>query len=86
MDSIHKITSLDETWQPGDVVLDAEGILRVRSDHPKWVWDSPGEGDTRSSAGGPYVPEGGLEDSKVPRPLILLVRDGRAVAGRPIEE
>ncbi|WP_411121461.1 hypothetical protein [Streptomyces sp. x-19] len=86
MEDVHKITNLDDTWQPGDVVLDAEGTLRVRSAHPKWVWDSPGEGETRSNVGGPAVPEGGQEDHEVPRPLILLVRNGQAVAGRAIEQ
>ncbi|MGM9381148.1 hypothetical protein [Streptomyces antibioticus] len=86
MDSVHTITSLNATWQPGDVVLDAKGEIRVRSDHPKWVWDYPDEGGTRAVQGGPRIPEGGLEEHDVARPLILLVRDGQAVAGRQIEE
>ncbi|MFI5973531.1 hypothetical protein [Streptomyces sp. NPDC051452] len=87
MEPVHKITSLDGTWKPGDVVLDAAGNLRVRSNHPKWVWDYASEGSTRDPfTGGASVPEGGLEESDVPRPLVLLVRDGQAVGGRPIEE
>lgn len=86
MDPAYKITGLDETWQPGDVVLDAEGNLRVRSDHPKWTWGYPNEGPTRDAFGAPAWPQGSLEESDVPRPLVLLVRDGRAVAGRQIQE
>lgn len=86
MTEVHKITSLDSDWQPGDVVLDAEGNLRVRSAHVRWVWDSPGEGSTRAFQGGPEIPEGGLEEKDVPRPLVLLVRNGQAVAGPQIEE
>lgn len=81
MAAVHTITSLDATWKPGDVVLDAEGNLRVRSAHPKWVWDYTSEGTTRAPDGGPAVPDGALEDRDVPRPLILLVRDGQAVTG-----
>src|ERR1044072_4536276 len=84
MDEVHKITSLDASWKPGDVVLDAEGSIRVRSDHPKWVWDYPNTGGTRDNIGGPAIPDGALEEKDVPRPLILLVRDGRAVGGQPI--
>ncbi|MFD6468700.1 hypothetical protein [Streptomyces goshikiensis] len=83
MEEIHKITSLDATWKPGDVVLDAEGNIRVRSDHPKWVWDYPNEGSTRTVFGDPAIPEGGLEEKDVPRPLVLLVRDGQAANGQP---
>jgi hypothetical protein len=86
MSDVHKVTSLDATWQPGDVVLDAAGNLRVRSKHPKWVWDYPGEGDTHDSFGGTAVPEGGLEERDVPRPLTLLVRNGVPVGGQLINE
>ncbi|MEV0778876.1 hypothetical protein [Streptomyces sp. NPDC050428] len=79
MAEIHKITNLDEVWQPGDVVLDAAGNLRIRSAHPRWVWDYPNEGSAR------LIPEGGLDDSDVPRPLTLLVRHGQAVGGRIVE-
>ncbi|WP_406192252.1 hypothetical protein OH733_05610 [Streptomyces griseus] len=85
MDTAHNITSLGATWKPGDVVLDANGNIRVRSEHPKWLWDYPNEGSTRH-LGQVSVPEGGLEESDVARPLILLVRDGQAVAGRQIDE
>lgn len=83
---VHKITSLGSTWQPGDVVLDAKGDLRVRTDHPKWVWDYPNEGNTLDVFGQPAYGEGGLEDHEVVRPLILLVRNGQAVSGERIEE
>ncbi|MCX5562733.1 hypothetical protein [Streptomyces sp. NBC_00038] len=86
MTAVHKITSLDDTWHPGDIVLDAAGNLRVRSEHPRWVWDYPNEGGTRDALGRLAVPEGGLEEHDVRRPLTLLVRDGQAVAGRVIEE
>jgi hypothetical protein len=86
MADVHKITSLDSTWRPGDIVLDADGNLRVRSDHPRWVWDYPNEGGTRDALGRLAVPEGALEEHDVLRPLTLLVRDGQAVAGRPIDE
>ncbi|MFF3249768.1 hypothetical protein ACFYWP_01890 [Actinacidiphila glaucinigra] len=85
MSDVHKITSLDSTWKPGDVVLDAEGNLRVRSEHPKWVWDYPNEGSLRDRFGHLTFPEGGLEEKDVPRPLTLLVREGRPVGGRQIE-
>ncbi|MEU3289911.1 hypothetical protein [Streptomyces longwoodensis] len=86
MPAIHKITNLDDTWRSGDVVLDADGNLRVRSAHPLWVWDYPDEGSTRAAQGGPQIPEGGLAEHDVKRPLTLLVRDGQAVAGRQIDE
>ncbi|MFG2468711.1 hypothetical protein ACGFXB_25095 [Streptomyces canus] len=87
MAAVHKITSLDSTWQPGDVVLDADGNIRVRAEHPRWVWDYASEGSTRDRfTGGATVPEGALEEHDVPRPLTLLVRDGQAVAGRVIDE
>ncbi|MDI5964811.1 hypothetical protein [Streptantibioticus silvisoli] len=85
MADVHNITSLDDTWQPGDVVLDADGNLRMRSEHPLFVWDYPDEGSTRSQFGGPRIPDGGLEDHDVPRPLVLLVRNGQAVSGRAVE-
>lgn len=86
MTEAQSITSVHPIWRPGDVVLDANGDIRVRTAHPKWVWDYPNEGSTRSQFGGPFVPEGALEDSDVPRPLTLLVRDGQAVGGRVLEE
>ncbi|GHI91716.1 hypothetical protein [Streptomyces olivaceus] len=86
MENVHKITSLDGVWRPGDVVLDAAGNLRIRSAHPKWVWDYPDEGSLRDAFGHLRAPDGGLEDADVPRPLTLLVRDGQPVGGRVIEE
>lgn len=86
MSDAHKITSLDATWKPGDVVLDGAGEMRVRSAHPRWVWDYPNEGGTRDRTGSAAIPEGALEDADVPRPLTLLVRDGQAVGGRVLNE
>jgi len=85
MEQVHKITTLDNVWQPGDVVLDATGTLRVRSNNPRWTWDYP-EGATRAIHGGPYIPDGATEDNDVPRPLILLVRNGQAVGGIVVTE
>lgn len=84
MTEVHKITSIDDVWQPGDIVLDANGNLRVRTTHPLYVWAYPDEGQTRFPYG--HYPEGGIEDSQVPRPLTLLVRDGQAIGGRLITE
>lgn len=86
MDRVHKITNLDATWKPGDVVLDAKGNIRVRSGHPKWVWDYPNEGSTRDALGRLAIPEGGLEEKDVARPLVLLIRDGRPIGGQLVEE
>ncbi|MFF7966736.1 hypothetical protein ACFZC3_15390 [Streptomyces sp. NPDC007903] len=83
---VHAITTLGAAWQPGDVVLDADGNIRVRSDHPKWAWDYAFEGSVRDHTGGPAVPEGALEEHDVPRPLTLLIRDGQPVGGRLIKE
>ncbi|WP_143204965.1 hypothetical protein [Streptomyces sp. CB02009] len=85
MNPIHKITSLDEAWNPGDIAFDADGNLRVRSDNPNWAWDYPNEGHTRDQYGTPHVPTGGIEDKDVSRPLILLVRNGQAVGGRQLK-
>ncbi|MFD4830163.1 helix-turn-helix transcriptional regulator [Streptomyces uncialis] len=66
-------------WQPGDVVLDGAGNIRVRTDHPHWVWGYPNEGATRAPDGRPSFPSGSLSEEEVVRPLTLLVRDGRPV-------
>jgi hypothetical protein len=84
--SVRKVTGPEAAWRPGDVVLDADGNIRVRSTNPEWPWDYPNEGLTRARLGGPSVPDGGLEERQVPRPLILLVRGGQAVGGRQVEE
>ncbi|MFJ7785748.1 hypothetical protein ACIQY8_24200 [Streptomyces albidoflavus] len=73
-------------WRPGDVVLDAEGNLRVRSDSVHWPWASPDDGETRKLAGGAYVPDGEMGELDPIRPLKLLVRDGYAVAGHVFSE
>ncbi|WDM16751.1 hypothetical protein J3S85_37955 [Streptomyces lavenduligriseus] len=86
MSDVHKITSLDAVWRPGDVVLDAAGNLRVRSTHHRYVWGYPDEGSLRDALGNLAAPDGGLEDKDVPRPLTLLIRDGVPVGGRVINE
>ncbi|MEV0256394.1 hypothetical protein AB0H82_19290 [Streptomyces sp. NPDC050732] len=80
------ISSLHPVWRPGDVVLDADGNLRVRTEHTRWPWDYPNEGGTRSQFGGASVPEGGLEELEPIRPLTLLVREGHAVGGHVAKE
>lgn len=86
VEPVYKITSVDDVWRPGDWVLDAAGNVRVRSEHPQWVWGYPNEGVTRTHDGLPYAPEGSLEEGEVVRPLILLVRNGEVVGGRAVEE
>jgi hypothetical protein len=63
----------ETSWEPGDVVLDAKGRIRVRSSHPHWVWGYPNEGERGQ------IPEGSLAEDEVERPLVLLVRDGHAI-------
>jgi hypothetical protein len=63
----------EPAWGPGDIVLDAKGRIRVRSRNPLWPWGYPDEGERGQ------VPSGSLADTEVERPLVLLVRDGRAV-------
>ncbi|MFI5736097.1 hypothetical protein ACIA49_38645 [Kribbella sp. NPDC051587] len=84
MTDVHKITTLDAVWKPGDVVFDANGAIWVRSDHVKWVWSHP-SGATRDIHGQASVPDGSVEEDAAVRPLLLLVRDGQAVAGKLIE-
>ncbi|MET9204092.1 hypothetical protein ABZW38_02820 [Streptomyces bacillaris] len=86
MPEVHTITSLGAIWRPGDVVLDAKGTIRVRSDDPHWVWDYPNEGNTLDAFGELVVPGGAVEEEYAVRPLTLLVRDGRAVGGTPVPE
>lgn len=73
MNEIARPTPLtdDPAWRPGDVVIDARGAIRVRSDHPHWVWGYPDEGEPGQ------IPEGSLAEDEVQRPLTLLVRDGK---------
>ncbi|MCM2391699.1 hypothetical protein [Streptomyces albipurpureus] len=80
MSDVHKIHSFDAVWQPGDVVLAADGALYIRaSQNPMYPW-----GDASQSLG-QHV-EGGVADGDVVRPLILLVRDGVTLGGRLIHE
>ncbi|MCY0947168.1 hypothetical protein [Streptomyces antarcticus] len=86
MDRVHKITSLGGAWKPGDVVLTADGELRIRAtNNPIYPWGYPNEGSLRSEFGEPHF-EGALREEDVARPLTLLVRDGIAVGGRLVEE
>jgi hypothetical protein len=86
MAEVFKITSMDDTWKPGDLVLDAKGDLWVRSEHPKWVWDYPGDAGLRDAEGRLYFPEGAVEEDYPARPLTLLVREGSPVVGFQISE
>ncbi|MGW1553652.1 hypothetical protein [Streptomyces sp. NPDC002346] len=80
MSDVHTIHSFDAVWQPGDVVLDADGALYIRaSGNPVYPW-----GDANQHLGGHI--EGGVADTDVARPLALLVRDGIPVGGRTINE
>jgi len=67
-------------WEPGDVVLDATGAIRVRSRHPVWVWGYPDEGERGQ------IPEGALAEDDVRPPLTLIVRDGKAVHSVTVTE
>lgn len=62
-----------EGWQKGDVVLDAAGSIWMWVGDPDWPWAS-------GAASVTYYPEGSAEDARPPRPLVLLVRDGKPVA------
>jgi hypothetical protein len=70
-----------EEWQHGDVVLDARGEIWTRAserDQEKgWPWASGAS--TTISRGLPYAAEGGLSEEAPARPLVLLVRNGKAV-------
>ncbi|MBJ7902799.1 hypothetical protein IF655_05750 [Streptomyces sp. DSM 110735] len=84
---VHTITTLHPIWKPGDVVLDAEGALRVRAtDNVAYPWGYPDEGGLRDKFGDLSRHDGGLRDEDLRRPLILLVRDGQPIGGRLIEE
>lgn len=68
-----------EKWQPGDVVLDAEGDIWTRAAEASirdgWPWSAGSTGGTSQP------PEGGVAEygpNSPARPLTLLVRDGKA--------
>ncbi|MEU8360132.1 hypothetical protein AB0C27_29385 [Nonomuraea sp. NPDC048882] len=70
-----------ERWQPGDLVVDADGALFTRAgageDAERGLpWGRPAE-VTRRDDGGVHVPEGVVAESVPVRPLTLLLRDGR---------
>ncbi|MCX4750962.1 hypothetical protein OG455_41510 [Kitasatospora sp. NBC_01287] len=69
-------------WQPGDLVLAADGHLWVRA-YPEdvekgWPWAHSAETVGAGS--------GAVEEDYPVRPLTLLVRDGRAVGGTVVAE
>ncbi|NRQ33640.1 hypothetical protein HII36_17545 [Nonomuraea sp. NN258] len=76
-------TPLDgEQWQPGDLVVDADGGLFTRAglaDQDKGLpWGYPRD-LARLPGGGAHVPEGELAEEAPARPLTLLLRDGHPV-------
>lgn len=80
MSEVHKIHSIGAAFQPGDVVLAADGALYIRaSQNPMYPW-----GDANQNLDG-HV-EGGVADADVVRPLVLLVRDGTPLGGRLVNE
>lgn len=82
----HSITAVHPIWRPGDVVLDGNSNVRVRSDNPRRPWGYPGEGDTLDRFGNPYGGEGGLDEEDVPCPRRLLVRAGKIPDSPVVEE
>ncbi|MEO3868902.1 hypothetical protein ABGB18_08740 [Nonomuraea sp. B12E4] len=71
-----------EQWQPGDLVVDADGGLFTRAsvdDEARGLpWGSP-QDVTRRTDGGVHVPKGELGEVVPARPLTLLLRDAQPV-------
>ncbi|MEV0150320.1 MULTISPECIES: hypothetical protein [unclassified Nonomuraea] len=69
-----------EQWQPGDLVLDAEGGLFARAglgdEAAGRPWGYPRD-QVRLVTGETHVPEGRVPETTPARPLTLLARDGR---------
>ncbi|MET7329766.1 hypothetical protein [Nonomuraea sp. NPDC005650] len=69
-----------EQWQPGDLVVDAEGGLFTRASAQDQdsgrPWGHPGD-VTRRPDGGVQVPDGEVGETVPVRPLTLLIRDGQ---------
>ncbi|MER6007937.1 hypothetical protein ABT120_56020 [Nonomuraea angiospora] len=69
-----------ERWQPGDLVVDAEGGLftraSVQDQDSGRPWGYP-SGMTRGRDGGAHVPDGEVGETVPVRPLALLLRDGQ---------
>jgi hypothetical protein len=82
MTDAHHTPIEGEQWQPGDIVLDAEGGLFTRAgqdDQAKgWYWGHPG-GRGRRVTGETHVPDGAFAEAVPARPLTLLVRGGQPV-------
>ncbi|MET8870127.1 hypothetical protein ABZW11_44945 [Nonomuraea sp. NPDC004580] len=81
MTNVH--TPLDgERWQPGDLVVDADGRLFSRAgadDQARGLpWARPRD-VARRDDGGVLVPDGEVGEQTPARPLTLLLRDGRPV-------
>lgn len=71
-----------ERWQPGDLVLDAEGSLFTRAGLADQAggrpWGYP-DNRTRRLTGEPFIPEGIATEDFPVRPLTLMLRDGRPI-------
>jgi hypothetical protein len=71
-----------ERWQPGDLVVDAEGGLFTRASAQDQdsgrPWGHPSD-VTRRRDGSTHVPEGEVGETVPVRPLTLLLRDGQPV-------
>ncbi|WP_433257878.1 hypothetical protein ACQPYK_21760 [Streptosporangium sp. CA-135522] len=69
-----------EQWQPGDLVLDAEGGLFTRAGLKDAAvgrpWGYPGD-QARLVTGETHVPEGSVSETTPARPLTLLARNGQ---------
>ena len=81
-----------EWWEPGDVVLDANGGLWWRSHEASvaegWPWAyahscAPRPDPSRPDGPVVAVPEGAVTEEYPVRPLTLLVRRGKAVLASP---
>lgn len=69
--TIERLPDPEPEWQPGDVVLAADGKTYLRSNHD---WDDEPWVCSEARIASPWRAEGEL-----PRPLTLLVRDGKQV-------
>lgn len=72
-------------WQPGDVILAADGHLYVRAREEltvggTWPWHD-GLKEVTSAA---Y--EGGTADADVKRPVTLLIRGGQPLGGVAVDD
>lgn len=74
-----------ENWQPGDVIVDADGQFWTRCSRyywdQGWPWHMDGDRLIKPTADGivPGGPEGAMSEAAPVRPLVLVARDGRLV-------